>query len=110
MDNLIRIENGDAAERIFRDGEYDARLSKLRAHMAGEKMDAVLFTSYHNINYYSAFIFAILAAFTDWPSPPIARPPSAPISMVGNPGGAPTVTIWSTPIGNVIIISALFRN
>ena len=57
MDNLIRIENGDAAERIFSDGEYDARLSKLRAHMAGEKMDAVLFTSYHNINYYSGFHF-----------------------------------------------------
>ena len=57
MDNLIRIENGDAAERIFSDGEYDARLSKLRAQMAGEKMDAVLFTSYQNINYYSGFHF-----------------------------------------------------
>ncbi len=34
-----------------------ARLERLRAHMAREDIDAVLFTSIHNINYFTDFVY-----------------------------------------------------
>ena len=35
----------------------ERRLTALRKQMADDGVDAVLFTSYHNINYYSDFLF-----------------------------------------------------
>ena len=57
MENLIEIQNGTPVKRTFSDSEYAARLSTLRAHMAEQGITTVLFTSYHNINYYSGFHF-----------------------------------------------------
>ena len=57
MQNLKHIPNGAPVTRTFSDGEFEGRLSKLRAAMAAEGMDAVLFTSNHNINYYSDFMY-----------------------------------------------------
>jgi len=57
MENLIEIQNGTPVNRTFSDPEYATRLSKLRAHMAEQGIATVLFTSYHNINYYSGFHF-----------------------------------------------------
>ena len=37
--------NGDKAENTFPPAEYEARLSKLRRHMADNDIPAVLFTS-----------------------------------------------------------------
>jgi creatinase len=41
----------------FSSEEYDARLTKLRATMAAEGVDACVFTSMHNIAYYSGFLY-----------------------------------------------------
>ena len=49
--------NGDKAENTFPPAEYEARLSKLRRHMADADIPAVLFTSMHNIAYFSGFLY-----------------------------------------------------
>ena len=41
----------------FSDAEYGRRQSALRSYMAQESIDAVIFTSIHNINYYSDFLY-----------------------------------------------------
>ena len=41
----------------FSDAEYEIRLGKLRALMAGSNVDAMLLTSMHNIAYYSGFLY-----------------------------------------------------
>jgi creatinase len=49
--------NGEKAALPFTAKEYDRRLSGLRAVMAARGIDAVLFTSMHNIAYYSGFLY-----------------------------------------------------
>lgn len=51
------VGNGARPKPTFSGAEFDRRLGALRAHMAGAKIDAALLTSYHNINYYSDFLF-----------------------------------------------------
>lgn len=41
----------------FSNDEYDARLAKLRTMMASEGVDACVFTSMHNVAYYSGFLY-----------------------------------------------------
>ena len=41
----------------FSHDEYDGRLAKLRASMAAKGVDACVFTSMHNIAYYSGFLY-----------------------------------------------------
>ena len=55
--DVLRIENGEKAKATFSQSEYDRRQSALRAHMADAGIDAVLFTSIHNVNYYSDFLY-----------------------------------------------------
>jgi len=57
MEKLKHIVNGDKATPTFSSGEMQARLDRLRVYMAENGVDVVLFTSYHNINYYSDFLF-----------------------------------------------------
>ena len=57
MPSIIEIPNGTPVKGTFSDAEYESRLSRLRAHMAANDLDAVLFTSYHNICYYSDFLY-----------------------------------------------------
>jgi creatinase len=60
MDNmppLIRLRNGEKVKNTFSPQEYATRISRVRKHMAAQQLDAVLFTSYHNINYYSDFLY-----------------------------------------------------
>ena len=54
---LLRLHNGQKARPTFSAGEMNTRLSRLRAHMAGNDLDAVLFTSIHNVNYYADFVY-----------------------------------------------------
>ena len=54
---LLRLHNGEKVEPTFSAREMNARLSKLRAHMARNDVDAALFTSIHNVNYYSDFVY-----------------------------------------------------
>lgn len=54
---LLRLHNGEKVEPTFSAREMNARLSKLRAHMASNDVAAALFTSIHNINYYADFVY-----------------------------------------------------
>ncbi len=54
---FFKRENGEKARLPFSDAEYARRLQTLRALMAGADIDAVLFTSMHNIAYYSGFLY-----------------------------------------------------
>lgn len=51
------IHNGEKVKPTFSRAEMDGRNGKLRKYMGDNGIDAVLFTSYHNINYYSDFLF-----------------------------------------------------
>ena len=57
MERLKHIPNGTKVLNTFSDDEYDRRQSALRSCMARESIDAVIFTSIHNINYYSDFLY-----------------------------------------------------
>ena len=57
MPDLITIPNGEKPQPTFSDAEMQNRLRKLRFAMAESKIDTVLFTSYHNINYYGDFLY-----------------------------------------------------
>lgn len=49
--------NGDKAPLPFSNAEYERRLKKLRSIMATSDIPVVLFTSMHNIAYYSGFLY-----------------------------------------------------
>ena len=63
MPDLIYIDNGERVRHSFTDAEYANRIGKLRAMMARKGVDTTLFTSYHNINYYSDFLFCSFGRF-----------------------------------------------
>ncbi len=52
-----RFHNGEKAVLPFDDSEYQARLAGLRGIMEKTGVDAVVFTSMHNIAYYSGFLY-----------------------------------------------------
>ncbi|WP_432256378.1 aminopeptidase P family protein [Limimaricola sp. AA108-03] len=51
------VGNGEKAKPTFSASEMQRRQDAIRAHMAEAGIDAALFTSYHNINYYADFIY-----------------------------------------------------
>lgn len=57
LERLKNLENGEKFDRIFSDEEYANRNGKLRDYMAEKNLDAVLFTSYQNICYYSEYLY-----------------------------------------------------
>jgi len=57
MEQLISIQNGKKQASIFSAAEMENRLAGLRSLMEIENVDAVLFTSIHNINYYNHFVY-----------------------------------------------------
>ena len=57
LPDLITLPNGNKTVPTFSASEMEGRLDRLRQAMAQEGVDAVLFTSYHNVNYYSDFLY-----------------------------------------------------
>ena len=49
--------NGEKVQPAFSAAEMQRRLDGIRKHMASQSVDAALFTSYHNINYYADFLY-----------------------------------------------------
>lgn len=49
--------NGEPVKPTFSRSEMQRRVDAIRGHMAKAGIDAALFTSYHNINYYSDFLY-----------------------------------------------------
>ena len=57
MDRLVTWHNGEKTPGPFSAAEMDARQTRLRAHLAEHGLDAALLTSYHNICYFSGFLY-----------------------------------------------------
>lgn len=57
MARTLTWKNGEKSWRPFSDAEMQRRQRLVRAHMADQKIDACLFTSYHNICYFSSFLY-----------------------------------------------------
>jgi creatinase len=51
------VGNGTPVTPTFPAAEMERRLTAIRTQMAAAQIDAALFTSYHNINYYSDFLY-----------------------------------------------------
>ncbi len=57
MQQIKKIENGPKATPTFSQAEMTRRLTRLREVMADLRIDAAIFTSYHNVNYYSDLLY-----------------------------------------------------
>ena len=57
MDRVVRIRNGEKAVSTFSEREFKSRRTKLREVMQQADVDAVIFTSIQNINYYGDFLY-----------------------------------------------------
>ncbi|MCO6187465.1 M24 family metallopeptidase [Rhizobium sp. L1K21] len=57
MIRTYEMENGEKAWLPFSREEMESRQSRLRTLMAARRIDACLFTSYHNICYFSGFLY-----------------------------------------------------
>ncbi len=57
LKDLLVIENGERVTPTFSAAEMSMRLHKLRERIAAENIDAAIFTSMHNIHYYSDFLY-----------------------------------------------------
>ena len=54
---LLSLPNGEKATPTFSREEMDRRLSKLRSWMREGSVDACLFTSIHNVNYFADYVY-----------------------------------------------------
>lgn len=54
---MYRFHNGEKAKLQFEASEYETRLKKLRARMSDLGVEVAVFTSMHNIAYYSGFLY-----------------------------------------------------
>ena len=57
LERLKVLHNGSKTKLTFSDAEMERRLTGLRSIMVEKELDAVVLTSYHNIKYYSDFLF-----------------------------------------------------
>lgn len=57
MENLKYITNGQAVQHTFSQAELTRRQTQLRQLMVTKNIDTAIFTSIHNINYYSDFLY-----------------------------------------------------
>ena len=55
--NFLRFHNGEQSVLQFSNEEYEQRLSGLRRIMTEHNIDSVVFSSMHNIAYYSGFLY-----------------------------------------------------
>lgn len=57
LERTKMIQNGEKVKQTFSREEMDSRNAKLRAFMAEQGIDAVVLCSYHNICYFSDFLY-----------------------------------------------------
>lgn len=57
MLDILEIKNGNRVKATFSSSEMENRINSLRQFMAARDIDAILFTSMQNINYYSDFLY-----------------------------------------------------
>lgn len=57
MKQLLQLRNGPKLTAVFSPQEMEQRLCVLRQNLASADIEAALFTSFHNINYYNHFLY-----------------------------------------------------
>lgn len=57
LQHLVTWHNGEKAYSPFSDAEMQRRQDAMRHHMDEANLDACVFTSYHNICYFSGFLY-----------------------------------------------------
>ncbi|XP_020901694.2 uncharacterized protein LOC110240248 [Exaiptasia diaphana] len=57
LPRTLRIKNGEKVKPTFTAAEMERRLTMLRTDMENRGIDACVLTSYHNINYFSDFLY-----------------------------------------------------
>jgi len=57
LPQILEFPNGEPVPHTFSDAEMQRRIDNLRALMDARGLDAVLLTSYHNINYHADFLY-----------------------------------------------------
>ena len=96
LPSLITIENGNKAKPTFSLAEYQRRQGLLRQKMAEMQVDGVLFSSYHNINYYGDFLYCSFGRFYG-----LVVTPQKVVSLSANiDGGQP----WRRTVGDYNVV------
>ena len=81
----VTWHNGEKTPGPFSLEEMEDRQQKLRAHMANDNIDAVVLTSYHNICYFSGFLYCAFGRKYGF----VVTPDSATSISAGIDGGQP---------------------
>ena len=99
---ITTMRNGERVPGTFSDAEMERRQSALRRHMAERAIDAVLFTSYHNINYYADFLHCRFGRHYGL----VVTPASATSISAGIDGGQP----WRRTFGDNLVYTDWHRD
>ena len=83
----LEIRNGEKIPAIFSKEEMDNRLQAIRSLMEEQKLDGILFTSFHNINYFDHFLYTAFGGITDWWLPGTGFVQSLRTLTEASPGG-----------------------
>ncbi len=95
LERLKTLHNGTKSPLTFSDAEFERRLGGLRRIMAEKGLDAVVLTSYHNIKYYSDYLFTYFGR-----SYALVVTPDDSVSVTANiDAGMP----WRTSYGDNIV-------
>jgi creatinase len=95
LERLKTLHNGTKSPLTFTDAEFERRLTGLRHIMAEKNLDAVILTSYHNIKYYSDYLFTYFGR-----SYALVVTPNDSVSITANiDAGMP----WRTSYGDNIV-------
>ncbi|XP_077985789.1 creatinase-like [Glandiceps talaboti] len=57
MPRVVELKNGTKVKGTFSEKEMERRVNCLRKYMEDNRIEASVLTSYHNINYYSDFLY-----------------------------------------------------
>ncbi len=84
-ERLVKWKNGAKVQPTFSHAEMTRRGHNLRRHMDEARLDAVLLSSYHNINYYADFLYTAFGRHYALVVTLDNAIPSAPASMPAYP-------------------------
>ena len=91
----LSIHNGEKLTSVFSEDEMGQRLKKLRSCLNNEGINAALFTSFHNINYFDHYLYTAFGRNYGF-----VITPERTCSITANiDGGHP----WRRGIGNNIV-------
>ncbi len=82
---MVSWHNGEKTLGPFSVEEMEARQNRLRAHLAEHDIDAALLTSYHNVCYYSGFMYCAFGRMYGF----VVTPDAATSISAGIDGGQP---------------------